>query len=333
MGNDHNRKEGAQAPISAVPLRWVKVNHHSPDHIAARYLYAAYGSNLSLAQIATRCPGIDIAGQGLLRNARLVFAHYLGIVPDDSSSVPVGLFRCTAADVASLDRREGLGQSYDRYLVTVEQHDRDGNPLSSVRCFTYVKRHNEPEPSADQYWQTCLMGYRDFRFDDRRLRHARDHARKHHKPRRHNGARGWANGMPPIYSGDSWGDSYPEGNGSGPSYRRLDRSIPRTSLVTGRTLPMVPSVPSKVSNDEAAQIKADAEAFKAALKARKVLPQDFKPDADGVMRFTNQRTGETWIKVSRDKPWRREVKARRGFLRRFRIVPGVWRIRRCLIRV
>ncbi len=123
----------------AIPLRWVRVTHKSPDHIAARYPYAAFGSNLNIGQMAQRCPMADPVGVGVLRSARLVFAYYLGIVQDDNATVPVGVYRLNAADIATLDRYEGLGRSYERYLVTVELNGQ------AVRCFTYIKRNNEPE--------------------------------------------------------------------------------------------------------------------------------------------------------------------------------------------
>jgi len=162
----------------ALPMAWVRVSHKSPDHIAARYLYAGYGSNLALDQMTRRCAGVDLVGGGILRNARLVFAYHLGIVQHADSTVPVGVFKVTAADVAALDRYEALGRQYERILVTVEVNGQ------AVRCFTYLKRDNEPEAPSDSYYATCLQGYNDWGFDSRRLRHAREHAVKHGRPQR-----------------------------------------------------------------------------------------------------------------------------------------------------
>lgn len=173
---DQESETATPATIS-IPIRWVKVTHHTPEHIAARYPYAAYGSNLALRQMAYRCPMADPVGLGLLRNARLVFSPYLGIVEDDQASVPVGIYRLTAADIAALDRYEGLGRSYDRYLVTVEFNG------VAVRCYTYVKRNNDPQAPTDRYYETCLEGFADWQIDTRRLRHAREHARKNEKKR------------------------------------------------------------------------------------------------------------------------------------------------------
>lgn len=233
---------GPPAPgqtVIAIPTRWVRVTHHSPDHIAARYPYAGYGSNLSLSQMGRRCSMAEIMGAGTLPNARIVFAYHMGVVADDQASVPVGVYRVTAPDVAALDRYEGLGRNYERFLVTVQMGDQ------MVRCFTYLKRNNDLEEPSDQYYATCAQGYADWQFDTRRLRHARDHARKHGRkraspwsfenwyganyPRRGNQSAHIPNVPTVDGSGnDNW---EPEsGNGTAASYN------PRISLVSGRDL-------------------------------------------------------------------------------------------------
>jgi len=195
---------GDAAPlVSALPMAWVRVSHKSPDHIAARYLYAGYGSNLNLDQMTRRCPGVDIVGAGLLRDARLVFAYHLGIVPDKDSTTLVGVFKVTAADVAALDRYEALGRNYERILVTVECNGQ------AVRCFTYLKRDNALEAPTDSYYATCLEGFNNWDFDSRRLRHAREQARKLGKPTR----------APRVRTAPDRGDSEPVGSGTAEYYR------------------------------------------------------------------------------------------------------------------
>lgn len=248
----NNDKVPADKPATtpayqSVKLAWVRISHHSPDHVAARWPYAGYGSNLSLEQMVRRCPTADIQGGGILRNAKLVFAYYLGIEEMEGASTPVGVFRLTAADVAALDRCEGLGRSYERYLVTVELNG------EAVRCFTYVKRDNRLEEPSERYYQTCLRGYGDWNFDARRLRHAREQARKRGKRRTYSSGYGhWRGDSTEIdwnkYRGGGYSrgttsnprdalippvpsmDEEPEGNGTAASYQ------PRISLVTGRDL-------------------------------------------------------------------------------------------------
>lgn len=237
-----------EGTISALPLRWVKVTHRSADHIAARYPYAAYGSNLCLEQMVRRCPSAEIVGAGTLRDARMLFAYYMGIEQAEGSTVPMAVYKMTAHDVAAMDRHEGIHHrarnlGYERYLVTVEVNG------AAVRCFTYVKRDNAIEEPSERYYQTCLRGYSDWNFDSRRLRHARDHARKHGIRRTYSDSYGWWSNdglkainydkyrkgtavIPPVPSyDDTVGMEEPDGNGTAASHQ------PKMSLVTGRELP------------------------------------------------------------------------------------------------
>jgi hypothetical protein len=155
----------------AVPMTILKVSHHSPSHMAERYPYAAYGSNLMMAQITERCPRVELLTGGKLLDFRLDFARAATITADTDSTVPVGIYKLTASDIDKLDRKEGLGKSYDRFLVTAITDDQQ-----ALRCFTYIKRDPTLEPPKPEYFNKLLAGYRDWRFDDRRLRHARQRA-------------------------------------------------------------------------------------------------------------------------------------------------------------
>lgn len=286
-------------PAVAIPLRWVRVSHHSPDHLAARYLYAAYGSNLNLGQMATRCQGADIAGSGVLRNARLVFARYLGIVEDDSATVPVGVFKVTAADIAALDRYEGLGRSYERFLVTVELNG------EAVRCFTYIKRNNEPEQPSEKYWEACSQGYADFNFDSRRLRHARDFARKNERPKKY--GKGYQDSAYGTESGMDWRDYMESGKRAAtrgnpnirnymvPSVPATDGSDigpPKTSLVTGRQLAASwrdRHAPRQTS-DQWDRNHPKPKAANGNARKEGLANAGYKPGDE----FINPKTGETW---------------------------------------
>lgn len=294
------------APVAAVPLRWVRVSHHTPDHIASRYLYAGYGSNLCLEQLVRRCSGAEIVGPGILRNARLVFAYHLGIVEDDAATTLMGVFKLTAADVAALDRYEALGRSYERFLVTVEVNG------AAVRCFTYVKRNNEPEQPSARYYNVCLQGFADWNFDSRRLRHAREFAKKNEKPKRYGR----------YYSTDSqmdWHDYMETGrNAAAGRYQKLitphvptvDGSSgtaagkgPRVSLVTGRNL-------SGRDNVSGRPVSQKSEAGDGGPptggngKATGKANAQYKAGDE----FQNPRTGEVWI-MGKNRVWLRKPDA------------------------
>lgn len=210
--------------VDTLPTRWLNVSHHSAAHIAARYPYAGYGSNLWLQQIGERCPQADTYGRGRLRGARLAFARVATIIADANVDTLVGIYTLTASDIETLDRREGLGRAYDRYLVTPEVDD--GN---AVRCFTYIKRDATPAAPTDEYFAKLTAGYRDWGFPDRRLRRARERAIKDEaalfkKPE----TRNW----------EPWGRDY--GQASRPVRHPAPKSTNRTSLVTGRNLDREP---------------------------------------------------------------------------------------------
>lgn len=308
---------GPPAPppiVIAIPLRWVKVSHKSADHIAARYLYAAYGSNLALGQMAHRCPMADPVGAGVLRSARLVFAYYLGIIEDTNATVPIGVYRLNAADVANLDRYEGLGRSYERYLVTVELNG------EAVRCFTYLKRDNMPEAPNARYYATCLEGYTDWNMDARRLRHARDFARKNQKvkPYRYQPqhdyetGKGWAGNR---FSFDDWykatfpdrRNGYSKGTGTaadGDSFVPEDTDrAPRTSLVTGRNLPARKPIRPRYEDMRPDEIKAALNMRDPATPAE---DRTFFDQSTGLHTFIG-RDGQRWVRSNKTghNVWRR----------------------------
>jgi hypothetical protein len=155
----------------ALPMTVLRVNHHNPQHIAQRYPYAGYGSNLWMAQITERCPKVELLIAGKLLDHRLDFAKVATITHDKTSTVPVGIYQLTANDIERLDKHEGIGRSYDRVLITAITDDN-----RALRCFSYIKRDPTLEPPSEKYFAKLLQGYRDWHFDDRRLRHARQRA-------------------------------------------------------------------------------------------------------------------------------------------------------------
>ena len=44
-------------------------------------LYAAYGSNMNLEQMAFRCPYSVVVGKGMINNYKLKFSYHADIVP------------------------------------------------------------------------------------------------------------------------------------------------------------------------------------------------------------------------------------------------------------
>lgn len=85
-------------------------------------LYFAYGSNMSPAQMAMRCPGARAAGSAHLSDWRFHVntRGSASILPDTGSVVHGVLWRCSAAHFHALDKYEGIGWgNYRRRHVAV----------------------------------------------------------------------------------------------------------------------------------------------------------------------------------------------------------------------
>ena len=87
-------------------------------------LNAAYGSNLSVSQMAYRCPDAKIIGTGKINDYKLVFRYHADIEKSVGSYVPVLVWELNKADEKQLDRYEGVkGGYYHQEDVTVLMDD------------------------------------------------------------------------------------------------------------------------------------------------------------------------------------------------------------------
>lgn len=94
-------------------------------------LYAAYGSNLNVEQMAARCPYATVVGNGMLEGYALLFRGENGyahatVEPLEGNRTPVLLWEITPRCEDELDRYEGwpryyrketLGISYEGKIV------------------------------------------------------------------------------------------------------------------------------------------------------------------------------------------------------------------------
>ncbi len=118
-------------------------------------LYAAYGSNLSQAQMQRRCPCARVAGQFLLPGWRLVLRRYARLEADPAACSPVGLWRITPRHLAALDRAEGAPLVYRRVL--------QDTPLGPA--WIYHEVVDRPGPPSADYVARLRAGYAEFAFD------------------------------------------------------------------------------------------------------------------------------------------------------------------------
>ena len=89
--------------------------------MSERKLYAAYGSNMNLSQMAQRCPHAKRVGRGLVYGYELVFAYkgVATIVPSPDNFVIVILWELTPECEQALDRYEGYPRLYGKEKIQV----------------------------------------------------------------------------------------------------------------------------------------------------------------------------------------------------------------------
>lgn len=146
-------------------------------------IYAAYGSNLNVEQMAFRCPDAVRVQKAVLDNHTLVFRgsrHYAvaTIEPKEGCSVPVMLWSISDQDERALDRYEGYPSLYTKETMSFDVGGR------KVEAMVYVMApgHQLGLPSAG-YYNAILQGYKDCDLDPAVLEQSLTQAREMIVPR------------------------------------------------------------------------------------------------------------------------------------------------------
>ena len=132
--------------------------------MAKERYYAAYGSNLSLEQMAYRCPQAKMVGTGTLEHYELQFRGSAGrahatVEPCAGKEVPILLWSLNDRDEQSLDRYDGYPSSYKKTICPIVVND----TVYEAMLYEMQPGHalNIPSP---QYFQTIRDGYEMFDF-------------------------------------------------------------------------------------------------------------------------------------------------------------------------
>ena len=146
--------------------------------------YLAYGSNLNVRQMKTRCPKATILGTAKLKGWELLFkgsktGSYLTIEENENGSVPVVIWEVTPSDEKALDRYEGYPTFYYKTELELPVTFTKSGKTEVRTAFVYIMHESRPIglPSG-AYVRTCLEGYRSFGFDERILLRALDNSRR-----------------------------------------------------------------------------------------------------------------------------------------------------------
>lgn len=119
--------------------------------------YFAYGSNLNLEHMASRCPGAKVYKRAYMLDYRLEFSSVLTVQRRKCCVVPGALYEITPEDEKNLDVYEGFPRLYGKKVVKV--FDWEGN---KIKAMVYIKNQVAWYPSHESYYKICLQGFKDW---------------------------------------------------------------------------------------------------------------------------------------------------------------------------
>lgn len=126
--------------------------------------YIAYGSNLSVEQMAYRCPDARIIGQAVLEGWELLFRGCATIAPNSKKNTPVLVWEVSERDEKCLDAYEGFPHYYRKEELEVEVISEGAEPRT-VTALVYIMEndfgHRTPTLS---YYKVLHDGYKAFHF-------------------------------------------------------------------------------------------------------------------------------------------------------------------------
>ena len=123
-----------------------------------KYLYFAYGSNLNVEQMKSRCPNSLGISPAVLNGWKLVERTYADIEKCPGNCVNGVLYRITEDDLAALDHYEGYPEYYTRQEVMVTDNSgRYRSALVYIMTDKYKDVRND-RPYPERYRAICSAG-------------------------------------------------------------------------------------------------------------------------------------------------------------------------------
>ena len=127
--------------------------------------YIAYGSNLSVEQMAVRCPDAKIVGTAVLKNWKLVFKVHADIEPCEGRVVPVLVWEISEDDEKKLDLYEGFPSYYIKRELQVMVTDLNGKHSKKVIAMVYTMTEGHSIRLPTKYYDVLAEGYERFGFN------------------------------------------------------------------------------------------------------------------------------------------------------------------------
>jgi gamma-glutamylcyclotransferase (GGCT)/AIG2-like uncharacterized protein YtfP len=116
-------------------------------------LYFAYGSNLDLEGMASRCLDSEAVGRAILDGWALTFRGVADIERRKGARTHGALWRLSDRDLERLDAYEGYPRLYRRELVQVQATE------AEVQAVTYVMNDDYLGLPSPLYYRTIRRGY------------------------------------------------------------------------------------------------------------------------------------------------------------------------------
>lgn len=122
--------------------------------------YFAYGSNLWLEQMTSRCPDHRVVGSGILLGYRWIITArgYASVVPSSADFVFGMVYALSESDEERLDACERVGEGLYRKELLVVDTER-----GKLRCLVYVDPIREEGSPKEEYVARIGNGIRDAR--------------------------------------------------------------------------------------------------------------------------------------------------------------------------
>lgn len=128
--------------------------------------YIAYGSNLSVEQMAIRAPDAELAGTATLKGMRLIFKTHATVEPCENCEVPCLVWRISEHDERNLDKYESWPKYYIKKNLSVTVTPFNGGECFECNAMVYVmvKNFKRAQPMK-KYYKLLETGYERFNFD------------------------------------------------------------------------------------------------------------------------------------------------------------------------
>ena len=128
--------------------------------------YISYGSNLSVEQMAHRCPDAKVVGMAAIQDWKLVFRVHANIEPCEGRVVPVLIWEISGRDERNLDLYEGYPSYYYKQDMAVTMTDLDGKNPQEITAMVYLMNDGHPiRTPMKGYYDTLEEGYTRFGFN------------------------------------------------------------------------------------------------------------------------------------------------------------------------